>query len=97
MAFIAIADGSRLILTAMAEDMESNLNTPNEGEDEKEHESESETEMIKRFNGLIQFHFDVKQLSLCFKLITKTVINYFNLDFSSVSQASAWVFENHEA
>lgn len=61
MALIAIADGSRLILTAMAEDMESNLNTPSE--DENEHESESETEMIQRFNELIQFHSDAKQFS----------------------------------
>lgn len=59
MAILVIADGSRLILSAIAKDLESNLNTLNESAKENEHESE----MVQRLNELIQFHSDAKQLS----------------------------------
>lgn len=62
MAIVIIAFAARLILISIAEDMTSSVNTFNENT--KENENEPET--IQKFNKLIHFHSDVKQLSTSF-------------------------------
>lgn len=65
---MVIADG-RIVLIGFANDLQSNLNTFNDSVKENEHESE----MIQRFNELLKFHSDAKQLSefeFLFRLIT---------------------------